>query len=375
MNNSTAVLEQFGLKADSTEETLKNTQRVTDSLTYVANATAAGFSDMGEAMKYVGPVANTVGFSMEETAAAIGLMSNNGIEGSIAGTALRGALTRLLKPSKQNIAGFEQLGISVDEFKNGTLTLPDILDKIKNNTEGWTDAQKAAAIATAFGTEAQSGMNVLIHQGGDALRNLTEKTQNASGYTKEIANTMNNTAAAKIEKFKASLNVLGITIGEKVIPIMTPFIEKATELIKKFSEMDEGTKANILKWGALIAAIGPVLTVFGKLSKVFGKTISGMFRTASKLDSKWQQFIVNPIKKGSESAIQAVRGFVSKYKANLAGLESSGVNVNLLTRFTTLGETISGLFPTLDTFRANLRASQRQLNMLGDGNKVTNFFR
>ncbi|WP_423252663.1 phage tail tape measure protein, partial [Melissococcus plutonius] len=178
-------------------------------------------------------------------------------------------------------------------------------------------------------------------------------------YTKEIANTMNNTAAAKIEKFKASLNVLGITIGEKVIPIMTPFIEKATELIKKFSEMDEGTKANILKWGALIAAIGPVLTVFGKLSKVFGKTISGMFRTASKLDSKWQQFIVNPIKKGSESAIQAVRGFVSKYKANLAGLESSGVNVNLLTRFTTLGETISGLFPTLDTFRANLRASQR----------------
>ncbi|EMW5848827.1 phage tail tape measure protein [Enterococcus faecalis] len=375
MNNSTAVLEQFGLKADSTEETLKNTQRVTDSLTYVANATAAGFSDMGEAMKYVGPVANTVGFSMEETAAAIGLMSNNGIEGSIAGTALRGALTRLLKPSKQNIAGFEQLGISVDEFKNGTLTLPDILDKIKNNTEGWTDAQKAAAIATAFGTEAQSGMNVLIHQGGDALRNLTEKTQNASGYTKEIANTMNNTAAAKIEKFKASLNVLGITIGEKVIPIMTPFIEKATELIKKFSEMDEGTKANILKWGALIAAIGPVLTVFGKLSKVFGKTISGMFRTASKLDSKWQQFIVNPIKKGSESAIQAVRGFVSKYKANLAGLENSGVNVNLLTRFTTLGETISGLFPTLDTFRANLRASQRQLNMLGDGNKVTNFFR
>ncbi|MFG5393360.1 phage tail tape measure protein [Enterococcus faecalis] len=375
MNNSTAVLEQFGLKADSTEETLKNTQRVTDSLTYVANATAAGFSDMGEAMKYVGPVANTVGFSMEETAAAIGLMSNNGIEGSIAGTALRGALTRLLKPSKQNIAGFEQLGISVDEFKNGTLTLPDILDKIKNNTEGWTDAQKAAAIATAFGTEAQSGMNVLIHQGGDALRNLTEKTQNASGYTKEIANTMNNTAAAKIEKFKASLNVLGITIGEKVIPIMTPFIEKATELIKKFSEMDEGTKANILKWGALIAAIGPVLTVFGKLSKVFGKTISGMFRTASKLDSKWQQFIVNPIKKGSESAIQAVRGFVSKYKANLAGLESSGVNVNLLTRFTTLGETISGLFPTLDTFRANLRASQRQLNMLENGNKVTNFFR
>lgn len=382
MNNSTAVLEQFGLKADSTEETLRNTQRVTDSLTYVANATAAGFSDMGEAMKYVGPVANTIGFSMEETAAAIGLMSNNGIEGSIAGTALRGALTRLLKPSKQNIAGFEQLGISVDEFKNGTLTLPDILDKIKANTKGWTDAQKAAAIATAFGTEAQSGMNVLVHQGGDALRELTEKTRNASGYTKEIADVMNNTAAAKVEKFKSSLNILGITLGEKVLPIFTPFIEKTTELINKFSELDDGTQKTILKWGALIAATGPVLQLFGKLTSgvgkftsFFGKSISSMFDTASKIDSNWKKFIVTPIKNGSNSVLQAVKGFVSKYKANLSGLENAGVNVNVLTRFTTLGETISGLFPTLDTFRANLRASQRQLNMLGEGNKVTNFFR
>ncbi|EMF0202705.1 phage tail tape measure protein [Enterococcus hirae] len=382
MNNSTAVLEQFGLKADSTEETLKNTQRVTDSLTYVANATAAGFSDMGEAMKYVGPVANTAGFSMEETAAAIGLMSNNGIEGSIAGTALRGALTRLLKPSKQNIAGFEQLGISVDDFKNGTLTLPDILDKIKANTEGWTDAQKAAAIATAFGTEAQSGMNVLVHQGGDALRELTEKTRNATGYTKGIADVMNNTAAAKVEKFKSSLNILSITFGEKLLPIFTPAIEKVTDLINKFSELDDGTQKNILKWGALIAAAGPVLQLFGKLisgvgkfTSFFGKSISTMFEKAGNIDSKWKKFIVTPIKNGSSNALQAVKGFVSKYKANLAGLESAGVNVNLLTRFTTLKDTIVGLFPTLDTFGANLRASQRQLNMLGEGNKVTNFFR
>ncbi|ENZ5542425.1 phage tail tape measure protein [Enterococcus hirae] len=382
MNNSTAVLEQFGLKADSTEETLKNTQRVTDSLTYVANATAAGFSDMGEAMKYVGPVANTAGFSMEETAAAIGLMSNNGIEGSIAGTALRGALTRLLKPSKQNIAGFEQLGISVDDFKNGTLTLPDILDKIKANTEGWTDAQKAAAIATAFGTEAQSGMNVLVHQGGDALRELTEKTRNATGYTKGIADVMNNMAAAKVEKFKSSLNILSITFGEKLLPIFTPAIEKVTDLINKFSELDDGTQKNILKWGALIAAAGPVLQLFGKLTSgvgkftsFFGKSISTMFEKAGNIDSKWKKFIVTPIKNGSSSALQAVKGFVSKYKANLAGLESAGVNVNLLTRFTTLKDTVVGLFPTLDTFGANLRASQRQLNMLGEGNKVTNFFR
>ncbi len=375
MNNSTSVLEQFGLKAQSTQDTIKNTQRVTDSLTYVANATAAGFSDMGEAMKYVGPVAHGVNFSLEETAAAIGLMSNNGIEGSVAGTALRGALTRLMKPSKQNIEGFKQLGISVESFKNGTLTLPDMLDTIKNNTEGWTDAQRASSIALAFGTEAQSGMNVLVHQGGDALRDLTSKTQNATGYTKKIADTMNNTAKAKVEKFKSSLNVLSITLGEKIIPVVTPLVEKITILVQKFGKLDSSTQKNIVKWGALIAATGPVLTIFGKLTSVFGKTISKMFETAGKLDRQWQRFIVMPIKNGSVAAIKAVKSFVTKYKANLEGLRSAGIDINLLTRFTTLGETISGLFPTFDTFRANLRASQRQLNMLGEGNRVTNFFR
>lgn len=117
MKNSTSILEQYGLKVESTEGTLKNTQRVTDSLTYVANATSAGFSDMGTAMEYVGPVAHGLNISLEQTASAIGLMSNNGIEGEKAGTALRGMLTRLLKPSKQNVEGFDALGISFRAFQ------------------------------------------------------------------------------------------------------------------------------------------------------------------------------------------------------------------------------------------------------------------
>ncbi len=197
MKNSTSILEQYGLKVESTEGTLKNTQRVTDSLTYVANATSAGFSDMGTAMEYVGPVAHGLNISLEQTASAIGLMSNNGIEGEKAGTALRGMLTRLLKPSKQNVEGFDALGISFRAFQKGSLTLPDLLDKIKKNTEDLTDSQRTALIAQAFGTEAQTGVNILVNQGADALRNLTNETKNADGYTHKLAKTMNETAASK----------------------------------------------------------------------------------------------------------------------------------------------------------------------------------
>lgn len=276
MNVSTEVISQFNLKGKDYETTVQNATRVTDSLTYVANATSAGFTDLGLAMSYVGPVANSLNMSVEETAAAIGLLSDAGIGGEKAGTALRGALTRLLKPSDQNIAGFEQLGISVDAFKEGTLTLPDILDKIKTNTQGWTDAQRTSAIALAFGTESQSAMNVLVNQGGDALRNLTSETESASGATKKIADSMKDLPANKVARFKESLNVLAITFGEKLLPLVTPWIEKATDMVNSFSELDDATQNNIIKWGLMAAAAGPALKLLGGGISTIGSVTKGV---------------------------------------------------------------------------------------------------
>lgn len=190
------------------------------------------------------------------------------------------------------------------------------------------------------------------------------------------------TTESQLKILRGQLNDVAITFGGPLVAALNsaisaakPMIEALANMAEAFASADPKTQEFILKMAALAASAGPVLKVFGKMTRFFGKTISTMFETAGNIDSKWQQFITKPIVNGSGSALQAVKGFVSKYKSNLAGLESAGVNVNVLTRFTTLGETISGLFPTLDTFRANLRASQRQLNMLGEGNKVTNFYR
>ncbi|MDH5042338.1 phage tail tape measure protein [Enterococcus faecalis] len=190
------------------------------------------------------------------------------------------------------------------------------------------------------------------------------------------------TTEAKLGMLKNEFVNMGIDLGGPFVDALRsalqaskPLVETLGKIAKAFSEANPKTQEYIMKMIALAASVGPVLKVFGKMTSIFGKTISTIFETAGNIDSKWKKFINNPIIRGSNSALQAVKGFVSKYKANLVGLENAGVNVNVLTRFTTLGETISGLFPTLDTFRANLRASQRQLNMLGEGNKVTNFFR
>lgn len=276
MTVSTSTLEQFGLKVNSTSGMLKNTQRVTDSLTYVANKTSAGFQDMGEAMQYVGPSAHAAGMSLEQTAAAIGLMSNQGIKGSLAGTVLRGALTRLLKPSAQNIQGFQELGINVEEFKNHTLSLPDMIEKIRKNTAGWTDEQKASAVAMAFGTEAQAGMNALISQGGGALTDLTNKTEHAGGTTKKIAEQMNNTSKAHMKQFKEAINVAATSIGEELVPILTQSTKKLTSFVKQFGKMSPSTKQFIVNTALVTAAIGPLLVAVGGLMQTISLVSKGI---------------------------------------------------------------------------------------------------
>ena len=277
MNATTNILQQFGLSTQDTE-------RVTNSLTFVANKTAAGFADMGAAMEYVGPVAKNVGMDLEETAAAVGLLSNNGIAGEKAGTALRGALTRLLKPSEQNAKAMEKLGFSAEEFRSGAIKLPDILDRIKKNTEGMTDAQKSALIATAFGTEAQTAMNILVDQGGDALRNLANETKGATTYTKDLANELSKSSKNGVERFKSSLEVLQINIGQKLLPLLTPVIEKVNQFIDWLSKAPPAVQSLAVGIGGFLALGYPLLNFLGN-----GATaLSILIKHAGKLEGLLQ---------------------------------------------------------------------------------------
>lgn len=315
MNASTNILRQFGLEA-------KDTNRVTDSLTYVANKTSAGFSDMGLAMEYIGPVAHSLGMSIEETSAAIGLLSDNGIAGEKAGTALRGALSKLLKPSESNAAAMKELGFTVEEFQSGALKLPDIIDRIKESTKGWTDAEKSSAIARAFGVEAQTGMNALINQGGDALRKLTKETENARGYTKKLADELSKSSKHGVERFKSSLEVLQINIGQKLLPLLTPLLEKANEFIEWLDKAPESTQKLVLSFGGFLALGYPLLNMLGNASTGLGYLFKGGSKVAS-LFSKG----LSLGKAGTEAAelgtqVAETAGKTGLLKTALAGLAS-----------------------------------------------------
>lgn len=303
MNVSTSTLQQFGLQA-------KDTGRVTDSLSFVANKTASGFEDLGLAMQYVGPVAHSVGMKVEETAAAIGLLSNAGIEGQKAGTVLRGALSKLLDPAKENEVAFQKLGFSSEQFRTGAIDLPGVLDKIKSSTKGMTGAQKAALISQAFGIEAQSAMNILVDQGGKKLRDLSKETENAKGYTADLAKEMSGSSKSKLDRFKSSVEVLGITVGQKLLPTLTPIIEKITDLVNQFSEADPATQQLLINFGLLTAGAYPLSKALGTVTGG-ASTVFGWFSKLAKA-------------KSAATAIDAVGTSASAATAGVGGLATEG---------------------------------------------------
>lgn len=303
MNVSTSTLQQFGLKA-------KDTSRVTDALSFVANKTASGFEDLGLAMQYVGPVAKSVGMSVESTSSAIGLLSNAGIEGQKAGTALRGALSKLLDPAKENENAFRKLGFSSQDFKRKIIDFPGILEKIKTSTKGLNGAQRAALISQAFGVEAQSAMNILVNQGGDALRDLTKETKNAKGYTSDLAKEMSGSSKSKVDQFKSSLEVLSITVGQKLLPTLTPIIKNVTDLINKFSEADPATQKLLINLGLITAGAYPVSKALGTVTGA-SSTVFGWFSKLAKL-------------KATSTAIKTVGTSATVATTGVSGLATQG---------------------------------------------------
>lgn len=204
-----STLRGFGLEAS-------DAAHVADVLAENANRTNSSVSETGEAMKYVAPLARAAGISLEETAAAIGIMANAGIQGSQAGTTLRGAISRLSKPTDAMTAAMEELGISFYDSKGKMKSLSDQVGIMRKAMSGMTDEQKNNYLVTLYGQEALSGMLALINEGEDELSSLTEAYKACDGSAEAAAETMQDNLQGAIEQLGGSAESLGIIFYEDV---------------------------------------------------------------------------------------------------------------------------------------------------------------
>lgn len=258
-----SAIRGFGLEATEAGH-------VADVFAEAAARTNAQTEDMGDAMKYVAPVAAAMGQSLEETAAAIGIMSDAGIVGSQAGTTLRGALSRLAKPTDAMTDKMNELGLSFFDAQGNMLPLNGIVAELETKMAGLTQEQRNNALVTLFGQESLSGMLALMERGSDELINLTESFEAVDGSAAAMAETMMDNTSGSLEEMMGALETLAIKIQQVLAPVVTKVAQGITEFINKLSSMDEGMLKMVVTLAGVAAAIGPLLVVGGKLLQFFG---------------------------------------------------------------------------------------------------------
>ena len=226
-------------------------------------------------MKYIAPVANTMGLSLEEVAAAIGIMSDAGIKGEQAGTTLRGALTRLTKPTDKMITVMEELGISFYDNEGKMKSLTEIVSMLQDATKDLTDEQEQNALTTLFGTESLSGMVALINRGSDELDEMTKSFEDCDGSAEDMADTMLDNTSGALESLSGSFESAGIAIQKALAPEIKDLAKWIQDLVDDFNDLTDEEKQNIIKTALLVAAIGPAIKILGTLGTGIGTVTKG----------------------------------------------------------------------------------------------------
>lgn len=260
-------LNAFGLEA-------KDSGHVADLLAMAANKSAADISYMGDALKYAGPPAKALNVSLEDTSAAIGIMSDAGLEGSQAGTALRASFIRLANPTKKSSKAMEELGVNLSDNKGNFVGMPKLIEQFKNGMKGMSREQKLANVAQIVGTEAASGFLTLIEAGPTKIDKFSKSLKNSDGASKKAADRMKDNLKGSLEQLSGAFESAGIIIGNIFSPLLRKLADTITWLVEKLNGMSKGMQITMVVLASLAAVIGPLVFVFGAFIAVMGSAMT-----------------------------------------------------------------------------------------------------
>lgn len=225
-----ATLRGFGMDA-------VETGRVTDVMAKSFSTSALDMDSFADSMKYVAPVANAAGLSIEETTAMLGTLANAGIKGSQAGTALRRIIADMGSeggPTTEKIAALAEKG----------MTLEDAFDEV--------------------GRSAQTALLVLSENTAQTTE-LTGTFDQAAGAAQGMADTMNDTSAGAMKRMQSAIEGAQIALGEALAPTMERMMGMLERAAGWFSGLSSSMRNTIIVIGGILAALGPLLFVLPQI--------------------------------------------------------------------------------------------------------------
>ncbi|MBS5794826.1 MAG: phage tail tape measure protein [Clostridiales bacterium] len=227
-------LTAFGLSANESG-------RFADVLAAASSNANTNVSMLGESFKYVAPVAGALGYSIEDTSVALGLMANAGIKASQSGTSLRTLMTNLASPTKNSAMAIQQLGLNIQDAKGNMLPFNDVMVQLRDGFNGLTEAEKAQYAEMLAGKEGMSGLLAIVNSSQADFDKLTGAINNSSGGAAEMAEIMSDNLQGRLDELSSRLETLGIKIYESIQVHLKEVTEYATGLVTELQNaFDKG---------------------------------------------------------------------------------------------------------------------------------------
>ncbi|EJL4316848.1 phage tail tape measure protein, partial [Escherichia coli] len=258
------ILTQFNLTADQMD-------RVGDTLTAAFTRTNTDLRALGETMKYTGPVAAKLGISLEEAAAMAGMLANNGLRGSDAGTAMRASLSRLASPPKAAADALKELGVSVADARGKMRPMEDVLVDLYKATQKYGQVDQVSFFKDIAGEEAFVGLQTLVAAAGSGeLQKLTRELQGARGEADRVAKVMADNLDGDLKNLDSAWEGLRIRISDLVDGPLRSVTQWFTRVLEKITSLAQAhpvlTRQLLIAGGALLAMTATI----GSLSLVIG---------------------------------------------------------------------------------------------------------
>ena len=271
MNLAAASEEDLGQVSDIVTDAMTafnlEASRSAEFADVLAQASARSNTDvamMGQTFKYVSPVAGALGFSIQDTATAIGLMANAGIKGEQAGTSLRAIFSRIVKPTAEVASAMERIGLSVTNSDGSMRSLDEILRDLRAGFSGLSESERASTAASLAGQEAMSGMLALVNASDEDYEKLSDSIYHAKGAAEEMAGVRMDNLKGDVTLLKSSAEGAGIAIYEGLSEPFREGVQTGTEWLNSFTESVEENLPTIRRevksaGSALMGFADPVL--------------------------------------------------------------------------------------------------------------------
>lgn len=328
------ILSGFKLQADQMP-------KVADVLTATLTRSNVDLRMLGETMTYVAPIASKFGASIEEASALAGMLGNVGIQGSMAGTAMRTMYNNIASHAPA-INALEELGIQSRLDDGNMRALPEILSEIAKKTESMGSGQQLEIFKLIAGKEAGAAFAELVSQSGsEGITQFMDVLHRSAGEARRVASQMSDNTAGDIKAMQSAWEGLNISVAGTNTAPMRDMIQSVTRVINRVNmwvQQNPELAGQLLRVVAIVAA---AVTVGGALALAIAGTLGPMAMMIYSMRLMWIQTLATS---GAMARfILFLGGGVLKAVASIARITKATWLMNIALNANPIGLIITGI--------------------------------